>query len=405
MARNASAPKKPYRGSGAKSRSGAYAALDLGTNNCRLLIADRAGEGFRVLDSYSRIVRLGEGLAGSGELSSASMSRAIEALKICKSKIDRYHKCQVRCIATQACRIATNGQEFVQEVKRATGLKLETISPKEEAKLALLGSLDLVDDSKDFTLVVDIGGGSTELSWVDAKAANRRGVSGSAARPPILGWASFPVGVVTLSETFPERASGNDPFWYDKLVSYVVDMLRENDAATRFGPLFEAGRGQLLGTSGTVTSLAAVHLGLSKYTRAAVDGVWVSQEGMDAARDKLRYATPEKRGMEPCIGPDRAELVLAGCAILDAVWQVWPSERLRAADRGLREGVLLSLIHSPKKVQKKKRSRPEDSADVKVNLSGNSKPKRKKKLSEKSLEKVVSNHDQKPSTDKSSKRK
>ncbi|MFC7290689.1 Ppx/GppA phosphatase family protein [Hirschia litorea] len=402
MARNASAPKKPYRGLGAKGRSGAYAALDLGTNNCRLLIADRAGDSFRVLDSYSRIVRLGEGLAGSGRLSDAAMARAIEALKNCKSKIDKYHKCQVRCIATQACRIATNGPEFLQEVKRATGLKLDTISPKEEAKLALLGSLDLVDNSKDFTLVVDIGGGSTELSWVDAKAANRRGVSGSAARPPILGWASFPVGVVTLSETFPEGASGGDPLWYDKLVAYVVEMLRKNDAAGRFGPLFEAGRGQLLGTSGTVTSLAAVHLGLSKYTRAAVDGVWVSQEGMDAARDKLRYATPEKRALEPCIGPDRAELVLAGCAILDAVWQVWPSERLRAADRGLREGVLLSLIHGPKPAQKKKRSRNNKSKTDGAEKAG---PKGKRKPKDKVVEGVVADKDHKPSSDKQAKSK
>lgn len=357
MARNTSAHKKPNRGSGAKKRSATYAALDLGTNNCRLLVADRAGDGFRVLDSYSRIVRLGEGLAGSGKLSQAAMDRAYDALKNCKTKLDKYHNCHVRCITTQACRAASNGNEFLQQVKKRTGLKLETISPKEEAKLALLGSLDLVDDSKDFTLVVDIGGGSTELSWVDARAAKRRGVSGCAVRPPILGWASFPVGVVTLSETFPEGKAGTDPLWYEKLVSYVVGLLRANDAASRFGPLFEAGRGQLLGTSGTVTSLAAVHLGLPKYTRSAVDGVWVSQEGMDAARDKLRFATPEKRAMEPCIGPDRAELVLAGCAILDAVWLVWPSERLRAADRGLREGVLLSLIHGPKPKNDKKRKR------------------------------------------------
>lgn len=357
MARNASLSRSPSARSGSKARSETFAALDLGTNNCRLLIAVRAGDSFRVIDSYSRIVRLGEGLAGSGRLSDAAMDRAVEALKNCKSKIDKYSNCKVRCITTQACRAASNGQTFLQRVKKEAGLHLETISPKEEAKLALLGSFDLIDDSKDFTLVVDIGGGSTELSWVDANAAKRRGISGSASRPPILGWASFPVGVVTLSETFPEATPNEDPHWYDKLVEYVVGLLQENDAASRFGPLFEAGRGQLLGTSGTVTSLAAVHLKLEKYTRSAVDGVWVSQASMDAARDKLRYATPEKRALEPCIGPDRAELVLAGCAILDAVWQVWPSERLRAADRGLREGVLLSLIHKTKKAKTTGRKR------------------------------------------------
>ncbi len=362
MARNHKAPRKPSKGSGAKKRSATFAALDLGTNNCRLLVAERTGDGFRVLDSFSRVVRLGEGLANTGKLSDAAMDRAVAALKDCKTKLKKYNNCQVRCITTQACRAASNGPAFLQRVKRATGIKLETISPKEEAKLALLGSLDLVDETKDFTLVVDIGGGSTELSWVDARAAKRRGVSGCAQRPPILGWASFPVGVVTLSEMFPEKSPEEDPDWYDDLVQYVMELLNENDAANRFGPLFKAGRGQMLGTSGTVTSLAAVHLGLPKYTRAAVDGKWVSQEGMEAARDKLRYASREKRATEPCIGPDRAELVLAGCAILDAVWQIWPSERLRAADRGLREGVLLSLIHG-KKPSKKKRKR------------GNGKPK------------------------------
>ena len=360
MARNRKTPNKPSRGAGAKTGSATFAALDLGTNNCRLLVAERAGDGFRVLDSFSRIVRLGEGLANTGNLSDVAMDRAVAALKDCKTKLNKYQNCQVRCITTQACRAAGNGQVFLQRVKRATGIKLETISPKEEAKLALLGSLDLVDDSKDFTLVVDIGGGSTELSWVDARATKRRGIAGCSQRPPILGWASFPVGVVTLSEMFPEKSPDEDPDWYENLVKYVVDLLNENDAAQRFGPLFKSGRGQMLGTSGTVTSLAAVHLGLPKYSRAAVDGKWVSQVGMEQARDKLRFASREKRAKEPCIGPDRAELVLAGCAILDAVWQVWPSERLRAADRGLREGVLLSLIHGKKAGKKKKRKRGRD---------------------------------------------
>ncbi len=331
------------RGSGIRAKKGAatFAALDLGTNNCRLLVAERAGDGFRVLDSYSRIVRLGEGLASTGKLSNAAMRRATEALKICKSKIDRHPNIQVRCITTQACRAASNGRAFLQSVQKSTGLRLEAITPKEEAKLALLGSMDLIEDTKDFTLVVDIGGGSTELSWVDARAVKRRGVSGCAQRPPILGWASFPVGVVTLSEAFPENGAD----WYDNLVKHVIDMFSAHDAAERFGPLFEKGRGQLLGTSGTVTSLAAVHLGLPKYVRSEVDGAWVARTGMNAARDRLRFATKEEREKEPCIGPDRADLVLAGCAILDAVWALWPAERLRAADRGLREGVLLSLIH------------------------------------------------------------
>ena len=349
MARKNQVPATRRKRPGAKGRSTRIAAVDLGTNNCRLLIAEQSGDGFRVLDSYSRIVRLGEGLNATGALSDGAKERALEALHNCQQKIQRMRADKVRCITTQACRAASNGQEFIRKVRQETGLRLETISPKEEAKLALLGSLDLIDTSGEFALVVDIGGGSTELSWVDANAVQRRGVDGCAVRPPILGWASFPVGVVTLSEAFPE--SGTD--WYPKLVEYVAGMLRENVAAERFAHLFEKGRGYMVGTSGTVTSLTAVHLDLPKYVRTQVDGQWLTRDQVVAARDKLRFASPQERASNPCIGPDRADLVLAGCAILDAVWSVWPSKRLRAGDRGLREGVLLSLIHKPKKKPQK----------------------------------------------------
>lgn len=338
-------PNRPRRGNSRGRPGGAsklYAALDLGTNNCRLLIAERsASGGLRVVDSFSQIVRLGEGLAKTGQLSDKAMARAVEALRRCVDKVNKHRPVDARYIATQACRAASNGKAFLNQVHRTLGLRMETITPKEEAKYALLGSLDLVDPSHDFALVIDIGGGSTELCWIDAKAAAERGVEGCAVRPPILGWASFPVGVVTLAESFEDRADG----WYARMVEHVRGLLTANDAATRFGPLFAAGRGQLIGNSGTVTSLAGVHLRLDRYVRSAVDGVWLSLEGAAEARQRLHDATPEERAAEPCIGPERAELVLAGCAILDAVWSVWPAERLRVGDRGLREGILLSMMH------------------------------------------------------------
>jgi exopolyphosphatase/guanosine-5'-triphosphate,3'-diphosphate pyrophosphatase len=339
---------KPNRTRRANSRvrpggaSKLYAALDLGTNNCRLLIAERsASGGLRVVDSHSQIVRLGEGLARTGLLSEAAMARAIDALRRCVDKVRRHGPVEARYIATQACRAASNGRAFLNHVHRTLGLRMETITPKEEAKYALLGSLDLVDPSHDFALVIDIGGGSTELCWIDAKTAVSRGVEGCSLRPPILGWASFPVGVVTLAESFEDKAEG----WYDRMVEHVRVLLMANDAASRFGPLFQAGRGQLIGNSGTVTSLAGVHLRLQRYQRSAVDGVWLSREGAAEARRRLHDATPAERAAEPCIGPERADLVLSGCAILDAVWSVWPAERLRVGDRGLREGILLSLMH------------------------------------------------------------
>lgn len=324
--------------SGAASRT--YAALDLGTNNCRLLVAERtASGGLRVVDSFSQIVALGEGLAATGQLSDAAMQRAIDALRKCSDKVKKHRPVQARFIATQACRAASNGRHFTSEVRRAVGLRLETISPKEEAKFALLGSLDLVDPAYDFALVIDIGGGSTELSWIDAKSAASKGVKGCATRPPILGWASFPVGVVTLSETFPDGDR------YAQMVEHVMTMMKANDAATRFGPLFRAGRGQLIGNSGTVTSLVAVHLGLDRYIRSVVDGAWVDSAELGRTMKRLSDATPEGRASEPCLAGGRSELMLPGLAILDAIFQIWPSSRVRVGDRGLREGILLSMMH------------------------------------------------------------
>lgn len=322
-----------------------YAALDLGTNNCRLLIAEptQAG-GLRVVDSFSQIVTLGEGLAATGALSEKAMARAIEALKKCHEKVKKHRPVQARFIATQACRQATNGRAFVADVQRKIGLRMETITPKEEAKYALLGSLDLVDPAHDFALVIDIGGGSTELSWIDAKSAVQRGIKGCAQRPPILGWASFPVGVVTLSEGFADRAPG----WYDRMVEHVASLMRANDAASRFGPLFRAGRGQLIGNSGTVTSLVGVHLGLERYVRSIVDGQWLAREDAVATRQRLHDATPEERAAEGCLTGGRSELMLPGLAILDAIWTTWPADRLRVGDRGLREGILLSMMHGGK---------------------------------------------------------
>lgn len=322
-----------------------YAALDLGTNNCRLLIAEPTpAGGLRVVDSFSQIVTLGEGLATTGALSEQAMGRAIEALKKCNEKVKKHRPVQARFIATQACRQATNGRAFVADVQRKIGLRMETITPKEEAKYALLGSLDLVDPSHDFALVIDIGGGSTELSWIDAKSAVQRGIKGCAQRPPILGWASFPVGVVTLSEGFADRAPG----WYDRMVEHVAALMRANDAATRFGPLFRAGRGQLIGNSGTVTSLVGVHMGLERYVRSLVDGQWLAREDAVATRRRLHDATPEQRAQEGCLTGGRSELMLPGLAILDAVWTIWPAARLRVGDRGLREGILLSMMHGGK---------------------------------------------------------
>jgi exopolyphosphatase/guanosine-5'-triphosphate,3'-diphosphate pyrophosphatase len=319
-----------------------YAALDLGTNNCRLLIATPAGSGFRVVEAYSRIVRLGEGLSQSGRLSDAAMDRALAALKVSAEKVRRRRVVRLRAIATQACRSAENGQDFIERVAGETGLKLQVITPREEARLSVAGCVGLLDRNAEAALVVDVGGGSTELSWVDlAGEAERTRPDGST--PPIRAWLSVPIGVVTLAERFPEEEIPTDQ-WFRQMVEHVKAEIAAFRRADSLREVFDSDRAHLVGTSGAITSLAGMHLGLRRYDRSQVDGIWMSRADCEAAAVRLMRLSARQRADQPCIGPDRADLVLAGAAILQAVQELWPCSRVRVADRGLREGILISLM-------------------------------------------------------------
>jgi exopolyphosphatase/guanosine-5'-triphosphate,3'-diphosphate pyrophosphatase len=318
---------------------GLYAALDLGTNNCRLLIATRTAGGFRVVDAYSRIVRLGEGLSQSGQLQPAAMDRAMAALKVCAERIRRRGTPQIRAIATQACRAAGNGAEFLQRVERESGIRLEVIPPKEEASLSVAGCLNLLDRSTRAALVLDVGGGSTALSWVDLSGP----AGGPAAMPPIRAWLSIPIGVVTLAERFPEQRPGEQA-WFCAMVEAMKEPIAAFEGADSLRPAFDAEEAHLIGTSGAITSLAGLHLKLPRYDRSRVDGLWLSRADCDATAKRLLSLAPAERALQPCIGPDRADLVLAGAAILQAVQELWPCARVRVADRGLREGLLLAMM-------------------------------------------------------------
>ena len=336
-----------------------YAALDLGTNNCRLLIAAPASNGFRIVEAYSRIVRLGEGMTETGRLQEPAMARALAALKTCADRIGRHKVVGLRAIATQACRSAENGAEFLKRVEAATGLKLEIITPKQEAQLSVAGCLNLFDrDGADAALVIDVGGGSTELSWVDLTDGALDGQAGrfEPHRLPIRAWLSMPVGVVSLAERFPE-AAGDADVWFQAMVDDVKHRIVAFPHAEKMRDVFAGGRTHMVGTSGAITSLAGVHLGLSRYDRARVDGLWLTTDDCRAVTDRLIRLTPAQRALEPCIGPDRADLVLAGAAILRAVQDVWPCDRARVADRGLREGLLLSLMSAPSKRRRRRRRR------------------------------------------------
>ncbi|MFQ5953789.1 MAG: Ppx/GppA phosphatase family protein [Kiloniellales bacterium] len=310
-----------------------YAALDLGTNNCRLLVARPTGDGFRVIDAFSRIVRLGEGLGRNGALSDAAMDRTLEALKVCAGKMRRRGVTRWRAVATEACRRASNCQAFMDRVAGQTGLEFEIISTREEARLAFDGCAPLLDRSLPYALVFDIGGGSTQLMWL---ALPPRG------RPTDIGWTSLPVGVVTLSEHFGGRDV--DAGQYTAMVDEVGAALRTFEATHGIAGQVAAGRVQMLGTSGTVTTVAAVHLRLPRYDRSAVDGTFLDFADAERVGRDLALAGHPGRMAQPCIGRDRADLVLAGCAILVAMCRQWPVGRLRVADRGLREGMLLEMI-------------------------------------------------------------
>jgi exopolyphosphatase / guanosine-5'-triphosphate,3'-diphosphate pyrophosphatase len=325
-----------------KDQSQLFAALDLGTNNCRLLIAQRVPGGFRVVDSFSRIVRLGDGMGMTGHLSEEAMSRTLAAIQACSDKLSRHPKIKLRCVATQACRIAKNGPAFLRNVAKQTGLRFDIIPASEEARLAVIGCADLFDPVGEGALVVDIGGGSTELSW----ATNRKGGRG----PKLETWFSAPIGVVTLADLHPEHSDTRA--WYDAMKAGASDMLAPFDADRAIAKKLHAGVGHIIGTSGAVTSLAGVHLKLERYARRLVDGIWISKDDTYAAINLLASQDRDRRALNPCIGPERADLVLAGAAILDAVLETWPSPRLRVADRGLREGLILTMLQKPRRRRK-----------------------------------------------------
>ena len=328
-----------------------FAALDLGTNNCRLLIATPTARGFRIVDAYSRIVRLGEGLSQSGRLSDAAMERALVALRVCADKVRRHEPVRLRAIATQACRSAENGAEFLARVQERTGIALNIISPREEAQLSVAGCSNLIDGGDDAALVLDVGGGSTELAWLDL-----RGWSPGKSLPPIMAWLSVPIGVVTLAERFPEGETATEA-WFQAMIEAMRAPIAGFAAAEPIRDLFNAGRSHLIGTSGAITSLAGLHLHLPRYERSKVDGLWMTRTECEAVRGRLTALSARERAAQPCIGPDRADLVLAGAAILEAVQAVWPCERVRVADRGLREGVLISLMNERRRRGRRRRRR------------------------------------------------
>jgi len=322
-----------------------YAALDLGTNNCRLLIARpdrrprrRNGDFLRVIDAFSRIVRLGEGLGRAGRISEAAIERTIAALEVCRDKMGARGVTRARLVATQACRGAQNGDEFVSRVRDHTGLELEIIDRETEARFAARGCGSLADPNAESVLLFDIGGGSTELVWLTRSPRNGNGGDSRG----LHSWTSLELGVVTLAEHFGGKIV--DAATFAAMKRHAREALTHFVEAT--AKVQRCSRFHLLGTSGTVTTLAGVHLGLERYDRWRVDGLWMSDDDATRAIARLREMDFEQRVTNGCIGPQRADLVLAGCAIFEAIREMFPASRTRIADRGLREGMLLELMEA-----------------------------------------------------------
>lgn len=315
----------------------AYAALDLGTNNCRLLIAKAGGDDFTVVDAFSRVVRLGEGLTTTGRMSDEAMDRAVEALSVCAEKLKKRNVVLARSVATEACRQAINGAQFIERVKRETGIHLDIISPKEEARLAVMGCHALLEQGEGPALIFDIGGGSTELVLVSTDGVI----------PEILDWVSVPWGVVSLTESERQDDDGEVALMatYKAMRNKVTNSFA--DFAARLPT--DGGDHRLLGTSGTVTTLASVYLKLSSYDRRAVDGLHLPTTAMREISQELARRSIKGRAEFPTIGHERADLVVAGCAILESIFDIWPGQRLGVADRGIREGILRALMASDAK--------------------------------------------------------
>jgi exopolyphosphatase / guanosine-5'-triphosphate,3'-diphosphate pyrophosphatase len=323
------------RPAAARARIPLYAALDLGTNNCRLLIARPGSDGFRVVDAFSRIVRLGEGLGASGTLSGEAVARTIDALRVCAGKMELRGVTRSRLIATQACRAAENGNAFIDLVARETGLRLEIVDRETEAHLAVAGCAALADPKAESILLFDIGGGSSEIVWLDGPTRRRRDLPSR-----VRAWTSLPLGVVTLAE----QHGGIDVS--EAVFRAMVDKVRDSLAPfiAAVGSAARCDRFHILGTSGTVTTIAGVHLELQRYDRRRVDGAWMTDAQVSTVIDRLVHMTYDERVANACIGRERADLVLAGCAILEAIREAFPSPRVRIADRGLREGILMQLM-------------------------------------------------------------
>lgn len=342
-------PRAPNRKTSARLMDGpiTYAAIDLGTNSCRMLIARRIDDGFTVVDGFSRIVRLGEGLVRTGKLQDTAMERTLAALRECRNKIEFHGATRIRCVATEACRQADNGDSFMDRARRETGLTIEAITPRDEANLTVAGCAPLMQSGYPDGLLFDIGGGSTEIIWVDTHGKRT---------PTVRDVISIPMGVVTLVDEFGRGDLSDQDF--EEIVGRISRRLKPFEKTNQIDAALERKSVQMIGTSGTMTTLGAIHLGLPRYDRTRIDGLSLDLTHVRSLTAQLSEMDFRARADIPCIGRARADLMTMGCAVLSAIVRHWPVPSIRVADRGIREGLIVGLIEADKNQARIKPRRP-----------------------------------------------
>ena len=324
------------------------AAMDLGTNCNRLLIADKNGKAV-YRDVYH--VALGEGLAENGCFSSVAMERAICSFMDFSEMMKAYGVQKYRAIATAACRMSSNTKEFFEEVKKVSGVELEVISEFEEARLTLLGAKLNAPKNKKYLFVYDLGGGSTEVTL----ATNTN-------CPEILATVSVPLGGRNATEIFDLR--GYNAFWAERLNADVKRYLRpflrdynafgaerlETDVKRYLRPFFEQiknfdyqGNTALIATSSTPLRLASWLSAHEKYDKFAADGVCVSIADLDTLIDKVLLMKESERSLSPYIGRNRASIFVAALIIFKTIYQSLGCAELTASLKGAQEAIVAEL--------------------------------------------------------------
>ena len=300
-----------------------YAAIDLGTNTCLLLVAEWDGQELHPLVREMRVVRLGENLDRTGRISSTALDRATAALTEYRDIITSSGCQEMRCVATSAFRDAPNKDELTERIRNITGLEIEEISGEEEARLVHRAVQEAFPEETGERASVDVGGGSTEIIF--DKQGHLHEVH------------SLPLGSVRLTERH---------FSHDPPAAVEVAALRDNISTVLEDSGLPTKVASLIGVGGTATTLAAIHLELEDYDPVKVHGRILKQRDLETILERCLALPYEQRVRLPGLHPGRADVIMAGTIILLAIMGHLQDKMIRISDRGIRWGIIAEMIRS-----------------------------------------------------------